>query len=271
MQVMNLWQVLLLAVVQGITEFLPISSDGHLVIVMEYLKSQGAQVDAPALIIALHMGTLLSVVVFYWRKLWSLLYADVRVIPLLIIATIPAVIIGLTIKKLCPHILENALLAGLMLPFTGMFLLWGEKQAPANGDYRDLPWWKTLCIGLAQASAILPGLSRSGSTISTGLALGLSRQSAATFSFLMAVPVIAGAGILEAFSMWKKNDFSAGGIAIPHLLAGILVSFLVGLAAIWVLVRVLEAGRLRWFAIYCIVLGLVIIVWQLSKNNGLVL
>jgi undecaprenyl-diphosphatase len=167
-------------------------------------------------------------------------------------------------KKFAEHWLESPLLAGICLPLTGLFLLWGERYSEGKKEYTHLSWWKALVIGCAQASAILPGLSRSGSTIPTGLALGMSRESAATFSFLMAIPALLGAGVLESLKIYLKGDFTPG--AAPRdLLIGAVVSFLVGLVAIEILMRVLQRGRLRWFAIYCILLGAVVLVWQLRK------
>jgi undecaprenyl-diphosphatase len=264
---MSLWQILILAVVQGITEFLPISSDGHLVVVAEYLKKQGTNPDLSSVVISLHMGTLLSILVYYWKRILTLLTEHRRVIGLIIIATIPAIIVGLPIKKYAEHWLESPLLAGICLPITGLFLLWGERQPLGKEEYHALPWWKALLIGCAQATAILPGLSRSGSTIPTGLALGLTRESAATFSFLMAIPALLGAGVLECLHVLKDGDFTPG--AAPRdLVIGAVVSFLVGLGAIDVLIRTLQKGRLRWFAVYCILLGIAVIIWQLTKSSS---
>jgi len=260
---MPLWQILILAIAQGVTEFLPISSDGHLVLLANWLNQSAENLDVSSVVIALHMGTLASIVVFYWHKLWKLLSDDRRVIPLLIVGTIPAVVLGVPIKFFAEKaILESPLLAGLMLPVTGIVLLWGASAPPGNDDYRQISWQKTLWIGLAQATAILPGLSRSGTTISTALRLGLTRESAATFSFLLAVPALCGAGVLEVLSIVREGDFQPGAQPID-LVLGAVVSFVVGLAALWVLVRMLERGQFRVFAWYCIALGVVVTVWQL--------
>lgn len=265
---MPLWQILVLAVTQGITEFLPISSDGHLVLLANALNQSAANLDVSSVVIALHMGTLASILVFYWQRLWKLISDDLRVIPLLLLGTIPAVVLGLPIKFLAEKaILESPLLAGLMLPVTGAILLWGARAYPGRDDYRQITWQKAILIGLSQAIAILPGVSRSGCTISTGLRLGLSRESAATFSFLLAVPALAGAGVLEVLKILKKGDFQAG--AQPsHLVIGGVVSFFVGLGALWVLVRMLERGRFNVFAWYCIALGVVATVWQVWMMAG---
>jgi undecaprenyl-diphosphatase len=261
---MPLWQVVVLAVVQGITEFLPISSDGHLVLFANLLNSNTENLDVSSVVIALHMGTLGSIIVFYWHKLWALLQQDRRVVPLLIVGTIPAVLLGVPIKFLAEKaILESPLLAGLMLPVTGLLLIWSSRRPPGKLDYRELTWKEAVAIGAAQAAAILPGLSRSGSTISTALGLGLTRESAATFSFLLAVPALIGAGVLETLKILKKGDFQPA-VASLDLTIGVALSFVVGLAALWVLVRMLERGRFAMFGWYCIALGIAVTIWQCS-------
>ncbi len=255
-----LWHILILAVVQGITEFLPISSSGHLVVLSAFIASGNPEhLDVADLNVVLHLGTLASILVFYWHRIWRLLGEDRRVIRLLIVGTIPAVVIGLGIKFACEQLIESPLLAGLMLPVTGLILLWAMRGMQGKREYAELSDWEAFLIGLSQAAAILPGLSRSGTTISAGLKLGLKPQAAATFSFLLAIPAIAGAGLLTAISLVKK-----GGLTTPwHYLAiGGFVSFVVGLVALYWLISWLEKGRLRLFAWWCIPLGVAVTVWQ---------
>lgn len=262
---MPLWQVFVLAVVQGVTEFLPISSDGHLVLVANLLNNHADQVGVSNVIIVLHMGTLLSIIAFYFHRLWALLSQDRRLIPLLIIGTIPVVLIGAPLKAsdwLEKHVLESPLLAGIMLPLTGLLLIWASRCPPGKTDYRQLNWKEALGIGFAQATAVLPGLSRSGTTISTGLGLGLTRESAATFSFLLAVPALIGAGLYECLKVATKSDFVQPASTL-NLAIGVVVSFLVGLGALWFLVRMLERGRFSLFGWYCIALGIGVVIWQI--------
>lgn len=279
---MQLWEILVLAVVQGITEFLPISSDGHLIITAALLPN--TKTEVASLVVTLHMGTLASIIVFYWRRVLDLLTQDRRLIPLLIVATIPAVLFGLPIKTFAEWILESPLLAGICLPITGLVLLWSSRQPEGKTDYRELTTWQAWWLGCAQAAAILPGWSRSGSTISAGLTMGLKRQSAATFSFLMAIPAISGAGVLELLKMFgvikMVKEMIKGPSTTPEvvptvppidptylLLAGV-VSFVVGLGALWVLVKMLERGQFSVFAWYCIALGIAVICWQLGAFGG---
>ncbi len=258
----QLWHILVLAVIQGIAEFLPISSSGHVVIMAEALAPGGAKdFDVGDVNIVLHMGTLLSILVFYWRRVARLLLEDRRTVGLLIVGTIPAVLLGVPVKLLDTGLLESPLLAGALLIVTGAILIWVSRHQYGSGDYRDLSLLKAFLIGGAQAAALMPGLSRSGATISAGLGFGLSPNAAATFSFLLAIPAIAGAGSWEIVSMVRDHEtFST---PVGYLLAGAFVSFIVGLASLWWLVRWLERGRLQWFAAWCIPVGVIVIVWQL--------
>lgn len=259
---MELLQILVLAIVQGITEFLPISSSGHLVIVEELFQNAGPTDERTQLAvnIFLHLGTLFAVLAFYWRPLLRLLTTDRRVLGLLIVGTLPAAVVGLTIKELVPALATNALLSGLMLPVTGCFLLLSVRIPAGDLDYRQLTWTKALAIGTAQAVAILPGISRSGSTIVAGLCVGLRREDAATFSFLLAVPVIAGATLLETLSLLKDG---MPAVSPGNLGLGVIVAFAVGLAALGWLLRWLRQGRLYLFAWWCFAVGAGVIAWQI--------
>ncbi len=262
------WQVLVLAVVQGITEFLPISSDGHLAIVRPLLFADGKAPESLDLTIVLHLGTLGSILVYYRTRIARLLGEDRRVVPLLILGTLPAVALVLVSKVLLDdqfeQVLESPLLAGFMLPVTGGILLW-SLRCGGEREYRDLTWIDSLLIGTCQATAILPGLSRSGTTIASGLGLGLNRPAAATYSFLLAIPALAGAGCYEALKQFREG----GELSTPPVLLalGAALSFAVGLGAIALLERLLLRGQLKWFGWYCIALGIAVIAWQLTREG----
>ena len=258
---LELWQLIILAIVQGITEFLPISSDGHLAIISQWL-APGQDLDQFVEVnIVLHLGTFCSILTYYWRRICRLVGEDRRLIGLLIIGTLPAVLLGLPLHKFGKEILGSALLAGCMLPITGVLLLVAHRYRFSLQDYRATSWRQALLIGCAQATALLPGVSRSGTTITSGVALGLTPASATTFSFLLALPAIAGAGVLGIIDIAQGK----GSFTPPLWLAvGAIVSFVVGLCAISLLVRMLERQRLHWFAYWCIPFGLVVIAWQLS-------
>lgn len=264
----ELWQVLILAALQGITEFLPVSSDGHLAIVEPWLFCPGASPpNSLDLTIVLHLGTLASILVYYRQRILRLLGEDRRVVGLILVGTVPAVLVVLGAKALFDDRFEawlkSPFLAGLFLPVTGVALLWAARRKGGSLEYQQLTWSDSLLIGSAQAAAILPGLSRSGSTIAAGLGLRLSRSAAATYSFLLAIPALAGAGCYEALKAIRHPaPLSTSG---NNLLVGAIVAFAVGLVALRMLERFLIAGRLQYFAWYCIVLGLIVMVWNWPK------
>ena len=252
-----LWaQVIVLAVIQGIAEFLPISSSGHVVVVSTIFGiTESAELN-----VVLHLGTLFSILLFYRKRIIALLSVDGNVIKWLIIGTIPAAVIGIMIKTQFGHILENPLLAGLMFPVTGGFLLLMRFMPKRSGDYRKISLRDVLIIGTFQAFALLPGISRSGSTILAGVMMGQDRQSATTFSFLLAIPAILGAASIEMFKIAKDGSSTPMGL----LLAGLVVAFLVGLFALHWLVKWVESGKLHWFAFYLFPIGAIVVIWRLS-------
>lgn len=265
---MTLLEILLLGIVQGLTEFLPVSSSGHLVVVNALLQTWGSDPveDLVEVNIVLHLGTLAAVAIYYRREIWRLLGEDRRVIPLLVVGTIPAAILGVTIKKVLPDateaaMLENPLLAGMMFPVTAAALVWAMRRREGPHNYTELSLGQAFAVGLAQAAALLPGISRSGATIAAGLGVGQSRRASATFAFLLALPAIGGAGVLEALEMWEAG----GAQTAPSILAaGFVVSMVVGLGALMLLIRWVERGRLAWFAYYLVPLGVATVLWQLA-------
>jgi len=253
---MTLLEVVVLAIVQGVSEFLPISSSGHLVVVSALL----GRAPSADLNIVLHAGTLLSILVFFWRRVLRLLREDRRVIGLIVVGTIPAAVAGLIIKYRYRGLLEDPLLTGFMLIVTGLLLLATLRLPKGELRYPDLSASKSFSIGLFQASALLPGISRSGSTIFGGLLAGLSREAAATFSFLLAIPAIAGATTLELRDLLATGTSS---VPVSYLGVGCGIAFGVGLVSLAWLFRWIESGRLHYFAYWCIPLGLGVVAWQL--------
>ncbi|HEX7377499.1 MAG TPA: undecaprenyl-diphosphate phosphatase [Pirellulales bacterium] len=257
--------LLLLAVIQGIGEFLPISSSGHLLLANEVWKRAGGEplTNLLGAEIVLHGGTLLSILVVYRRRIVGLLAEDRRMIGLLLLGTLPAVIVGLPLHEVSvlKEWLQNSFLAGCLLPCTGLLLLWSGRRPEGLTEYRQITPRQAWLIGMAQALAILPGISRSGATIVAGLGLGLRRDAAASFSFLLAIPAILGAVVLEA------KDFALVGASmneIVPLLGAAGVSFAVGIVALALLLRWLRQGRLQPMAWWCIVVGSAFIAWRLA-------
>lgn len=264
---MGLVEIIVLAIVQGLTEFLPVSSSGHLVVANALLESLGRAPteDLVEVNIVLHLGTLLAVIVHYRQEILRLLTSDKRVAWYIVLGTIPAAVVGVFLKKFLSadqsaQVLENVLLAGVMFPVTAAMLVFAMRRKPGEGEYTQLSLGAAMAIGVAQAFAVLPGISRSGSTIAAGIALGLKREAAATFAFLLAIPAIAGAGVLEGM---EALEAGTTGTSPLTLLAGFAVAFAVGWASLLLLIRFLRDGRLAVFAWYLIPLGVAVIAWRL--------
>ncbi len=267
---MMLFEIIFLAIVQGITEFLPISSSGHLIILQSIFDQCGIRIEEKLTVgIILHLGTLLAILVFYWQRLWALFGKDRRVVALILVGSIPAAAVGFTLKKYATGVLESPLVAGGLLIVTGLMLLWGSRHQGGQSECRDLSYRRAFYIGVFQAFAILPGISRSGSTIASGLACGLKRAEAATFSFLLAIPAIGGAGLLEIKDLVERASETGAvpnGVPVYALVLGGLVSFFVGWASLAWLVRWLEKGRLQLFAWWVFLVGPAVILWQLLSR-----
>lgn len=258
---MTLWQGILLGLVQGLTEFLPVSSDGHLAVI-----GHVAGVHTPGVFVevALHVATLGSLLVVYGGRFWRLALDVLRRQPealryagLLIIGMIPAGLVGIFLEHLIERAFESLWAAGTGFLVTGA-CLWSTRRKGPDGAAHPTPGG-ALIIGLAQAFAPLPGVSRSGTTISSGLWVGLGAVAAADFSFLMAIPLIAGAGLVEA--RHASVDIAQVG-AVP-LLVGCIVAFLSGVFAIRFLVAMLRRGRFHVFAPYCFAVGLFTLAYAL--------
>lgn len=244
--------LLVLAVVQGITEFLPVSSDGHLVLVQNWLASGHGSL---AMDVALHLGTLAAVLVVYRRDLLAMLVrlraGDLAEPARIVLATLPATVVGLGLKDWIEGLFTSSRAAALGLFVTSAFLLLGERarRRAADRPGRPLDWREALWMGTAQALAPLPGVSRSGTTISTALMRGVGAAEAARFSFLMSIPAVAGAVLLEVPDLVREGGFGW------ELGLAVLLCFAVGVCALRFLIRFLGRGAFRWCAYYCLVLG----------------
>jgi undecaprenyl-diphosphatase len=248
----DLISALILAIVQGLSEWLPISSSGHLVLFQEILNYHpGLEFD-----VALHFGTLMAVFVYFGKEIMDIIEAilkgkwksdEAKIGFLIIVATIPAALIGFMFKKLFETAFTSLTIVAFGFGITGLVLLISSldfaesrKTFPSGVD--------ALLIGFAQALAIIPGISRSGSTISAGLLRGLDEKSAMKFSFLMSIPVIFGAGILEIGNNKLPSD----------LIWATLLAFVVGLVTIHLLLKFISKNKenFRWFAFYLILLAI---------------
>lgn len=254
----------ILGLVQGVTEFLPISSDGHLVIVNRWVQIPG---DALALIVFLHLGSLGAVVWAFRRDLLAILrparspeeMAGPRLLGLIVLATLPAVVFGTLLHPLFADAFDSVRLTGAMLIVTGIVLL--STRACRSGD-RSPGVSSALAMGLAQVTAMLPGISRSAVTLATGFALGVERLRAARFSFLMAVPAIAGANLYEMLKLGGDPAVDPAGVGI-----GIVAAFLSGLVAIRMLLALVGRGRFEWFGVYCVIVGCILLILERSGSG----
>lgn len=247
---MTIIEAIILGIIQGFTEFLPISSSGHLVLGQSIL---GIQQPGNEFEVVVHLGTLLSVLVVFWDDIQNLITSlttksTQKFIGFVLVGTIPAVIIGLGFKDVFESLFENVTAVGGALIFTGL-ILYGSSKITTRDKSHSLK--SSLLIGLAQAVAIIPGISRSGMTISTALLMGLSSKESARFSFLLAIPAISGAGLLTAL------DVSGGfQLSVPVIISGFLSSFGIGIFALKWLLGWLEKGKFHYFGYYCICIGL---------------
>jgi len=267
---MDWLQAVVLGLIQGLTEFLPVSSSGHLAIGRELL---GVEVEENLVfVVAVHAATVLATIVVFRQQIWKYLrglfkfrYNDETDYVLKIcVSMIPVFVVGVFFKDYVEALFSSILVVGIALLVTSL-LLFVSDRAGASVDRgvseprSGLSFRQALMIGLGQALAVVPGLSRSGTTISTGLICGVRREVVAQFSFLMVIIPILG----EAFLDVVGGDFTSSSIAAVPLAAGFLSAFVSGLFACKVMIALVKKAKLKWFALYCAVVGLAVIIINL--------
>ena len=274
---MTILQAIILGIVQGLTEFLPISSSGHLIIV-PWLFNWHFLLDNPDLNktfdVALHLGTFIAVLVYFWREVVRLVGAWVRSITrrsladpegrlawLLLVSTIPAAFFGVAFESFIEDRLGKPWIIAVMMIVFALVMFVIDHLARLDRDLEALTWTDAILIGFAQALALCPGVSRSGITMMTGLALRLDRESAARYSFLLSIPVIGGAAAYKALEVARSGLPS--GTATPFLV-GILSAAVSGMLAIWFVLAYLKRHNFNLFVIYRIVVGVAILILIVS-------
>lgn len=247
----DILQSLFLGSVQGLTEFLPISSSAHLILVPAIMgwPDQGLAFD-----VALHLGTLVGLMSYFWRDFWVMLIKTEqrKTLYYLMAATLPGALAGLLLEHKVETLFRSPSLIALTLIVMGTALALADRFSRGNKKVGNLSFGQALLIGVSQALALVPGVSRSGITITTGLALGLERPEAAKFSFLLSAPIIAGAGLLKAKAIFLSPDKTA-------IAAGFAAAALAGFFAIWALLRYVQTRRYTPFVVYRWILGVLIL------------
>ena len=272
---MNLVEAIILGIIQGLTEFLPVSSSGHLVLLQQLLGLKEAEIFFD---VCVHLGTLVAVIIVFRQEIINIIMALLRLFAmagqkdrlrlaiesdpelkmalLIVIGSLPTAILGLAFSSIADRLFASVFIVGLMLVVTGSLLWitrWAGKRARQTGNDR-LTMKNAFLIGTMQGLAIIPGISRSGSTISIGLLLGVERELAARYSFLLSIPAIIGAGLLSL-----KESLVGPDLAIQIPLAGAATAAIVGYAALKLLLQVVKKGGLSLFAPYCWLIGILAI------------
>lgn len=263
-------QALILGLVQGLTEYLPVSSSGHLTIFSTFFGIDGA--DNLTFSVAVHVATVLSTLVILWKEIsWILkgvlkfeMNAETKYALNILVSMIPIGIVGLFFKdKVEEAFGAGLLIVSVMLIVTAVLLSFSYYAKPRMKEHISL--WDAFVIGVAQACAVLPGLSRSGSTIATGLMLGDKKEKLAQFSFLMVIPPILGEALLDVIKASQGETVVSDSIGIFPLCIGFLAAFLSGCFACRLMISVVKKGKLIYFGYYCAAVGISLLVYQLTR------
>ncbi|MBP3202863.1 MAG: undecaprenyl-diphosphate phosphatase [Bacteroidales bacterium] len=270
---MDWWQAIILGLVQGLTEFLPVSSSGHLMIFKELLGVDGE--GFLDFTVTVHFATVIATLVVFWGVVWQLLkgffkfrYNDeTDYVCKILVSLIPVALVGFLLKDQVDALFSGSLkqvAAGLCITAT---LLWISDSAgkrfkvPEARDQRNgISYWQAFVVGLAQAFAVIPGVSRSGSTIATGLLTGVKRESMAQFSFLMVLIPIIGEQSLDLLKVAVGSETFGAGVGVLPLCLGFLAAFVSGLFACKVMIAIVKKAKLLWFALYCLVVAALIFI-----------
>lgn len=285
---MTLWESVLLGVIQGLFMFIPVSSSSHLVLTQHWMAAGGSPLpspETPEMILfnlVVHLGTMISVVVVMHRPLMRLLRGTLRDLRLWarrrtlrhlihlrlmifgVVTTGVTGVLGLLVREYGTGVFATPWAVSIMLLVTGAILWWTDSVRTTWRGAAQLTIWVALLIGLAQAAALLPGLSRSGLTIAMALALGMHRKIAAQYSFFVAIPTIVAATGLQSLSLLDHRGPLM--IGADAYLVGLLVSAVVGAGALWLVLRMLYGGHFRVFAVYVVILAVVTLILQPSPE-----
>jgi len=255
---MTVLQGFILGLIQGLTEFLPISSSGHLVI---FQKLFGLHKGVLTFDIAVHFATLIAVFCVFRKDIWEMIKNPFGKFPMLIIVgTIPTIVIGVVFNKMFESLFESGTTIGFEFILTGLILWYAENARSKNKKLKNTTFKDAAVVGIAQGIAILPAVSRSGLTIAGALFRGLNREFAAKFSFLLSIPAILGATVLDGYKISKGVDI---GLGLWPIVVGMIAAAVSGYIAIKFMLRIITKGSLKIFSYYVFIVGMLIIIEQI--------
>jgi undecaprenyl-diphosphatase len=264
---MSVIQAIILGIIQGLTEFLPVSSSGHLELAKVMMGDQSLPEESLMMTVVLHFATALSTVVIFRKEISQIIKGllqfkwndEFQFSLKIILSMVPAAVVGVLFKDEIESFFNgNVLLVGFMLILTAVLLIFADRAKNTN---KDVSYLNAIVIGVSQAIAILPGISRSGATISTSVLLGVDREKAAKFSFLMVVPLIFG----KIAKDLKDGAFESQSIDTLPLIAGFIFAFLTGLVACKWMISIVKNSKLKYFAFYCFIIGAIAIGYSIIK------
>lgn len=278
---MSILETIILAIIEGLTEFLPVSSTGHMIITRDLLGMQANNDFINAFIVIIQFGAILSVVTLYWKRFFQLNHTPIpdgtstikaflirwNFYWKLLVAFIPAAIIGLLANHLIDKLLGSVTVVAIMLVVGGIFMLFCDHIFNHGKETTPLTNKRAFMIGIFQCIAMIPGVSRSMATIVGGMAQGLTRKRAAEFSFFLAVPTMFAATCLDVFKLIKNGGIEALSTNIPTLLLGSVVAFVVALLAMKWFVSFLTKYGFKAFGVYRIIVGGIILIWLMMGHN----
>lgn len=256
---MEVWKAALLGLVQGLTEFLPVSSSGHLLLFERILGADTGGADL-FLGVMLHAGTLAALLLLYAPRLWRILREDRKTLLFLLAGTLPAALAGLLLGELADELFFGGKWLWATFALTGVLLLLCDVRSGKGA--KPLTLGRSLAVGGAQALAILPGLSRSGTTLAAGVFCGLDREKAADFSFLLAIPVVAGAVLLQLFKA-ARDPLLLSAIPLSSLAAGTLCAALAGFVSVKWMLRLVKTRALWGFSVYLFCLSICLLLFDI--------
>jgi len=255
---MTLLEAIILGIIQGFTEFLPISSSGHLAITQNLFGMKEPQITFD---VVLHIGTLIPVLIVFWGDIWTLIKKPFqKMTGLLILGTVPAVVFALLFKNTVEALFANILFLAAGFTITGIVLILADRFSKGAKTDNDITIVDALLVGCAQGVAIAPAISRSGSTIAASLGRKMNRETAAKFSFLLSIPAILGAAVMEGRDVIKSGAADLDWLCMG---AGFLAAMLSGYLAVKFMLNIIKRAKLKYFAVYVFILAVIIIAARL--------